>query len=193
MRKLKRLSLATFCVAVALFSSFTVFGQPVADSEEELIHWMDIEEVIEISGDKSDKKILLQIYTNWCGWCREMERITYAEPHIAQYINENFYPVKFNAETKKTIEYNGKAYEFIMRPGLGGYHELAAELLNGRFSFPTVVFLEEDMKFIQAIVGFKSPKEFERIITYFATDKYKNTPWATYKKSYKSLLMTARE
>ena len=167
-----------------------VNGQNVDSTS--LIKWISLEEAIEMQKEE-DKKILLQIYTDWCGWCKEMNKVTYAQPHIAQYVSENFYPVKFNAETKDKIIYKDKTYEFILRPGLGGYHELAAELLQGRFSFPTVVFLDEDFEFIQSIVGFKTPEQFEPIITYFGTGFYKSMPWNSYKKSYKSILMTARE
>lgn len=192
MRKLDFKVLAIIGPMILLFA-LPGYAQPEEKKDHALIHWMSIEEAMVQQEQSDQKKILLQIYTDWCGWCKEMENTTYSQAHIAQYISENFYPVKFNAETKESIEYNGKTYDYVLRPGLGGYHELAAELLNGRFSFPTVVFLDEGHNHLQSIVGFKSPKQFETIITYFGTEGYKNTPWASYKKSYKSILMTARE
>lgn len=138
---------------------------------------------------KEKKKLLLNVYTDWCGWCKRMEKGTFEEPNIARYINENFYPVKFDAEQKEDLEYKGKTYKYV-KNGQRGYHELAAELLKGRLSFPTVVFLDEGMEVIQSIVGYKTPGQFERIATYFAQNHYKKTPWSIYQSSYKPLLIS---
>lgn len=162
------------------------------DNTDELIKWVSFEEAVDML-QKDKKKVFLEVYTRWCGWCKQMDEITLKDPRIAQYINENYYPVKFDAESKKQIKFKEKMYEFIMRPGMGGYHALADEFLDGKLMFPTMVFLDEDMNLIQAIAGFQIPDEFERIITYFATDHYKKMPWATYKVRYKSILETSKE
>ena len=57
-------------------------------------------------------------------------------------------------------------------------------------SFPTIVFLDEDQKPIQALVGYKAPAQFERIATYFGENHFLNTPWSTYKKNYKPALIS---
>ena len=75
-----------------------------------------------------------------------------------------------------------------VKNGKKRYHELAIELLRGKMSYPTVVFLDEKMELIQAIVGFKSPRQFEKIATYFGSDYYRKTPWSAFQKSYKTIL-----
>jgi thioredoxin-related protein len=153
----------------------TAFGQPE-------IQWLTWEEVTRRM-EAAPRKIFVDIYTDWCGWCKVMDRNTFREPLIADYLNTHFYCVKFNAEMQDPIELHGRTYKFVPR-GKRGYHELAAELTNGNLSYPTVAFLDERMQVIQPIPGYKEPDVFERIMTYFATDSYKKTPWGVYEKEY---------
>jgi thioredoxin-related protein len=102
-------------------------------------------------------------------------------------VNEHYYPVKFNAEQQAKITYQGKDYSYV-RSGRRGYHELAVELALGRLSYPTVVFLDEDQQVIQALRGFQSALRFEQIMTYFARDFHKTTPWSKYSENYHTVL-----
>lgn len=146
------------------------------------VKWLSWEEAMELS--KTEKrKIMVDVYTDWCGWCKQMEKVTFNSPSVAGYLNDNYYPVKFDAEVKKTLTYNGKEYKFIKR-GRNGYHELAAELLRGKLSFPTVVFLDEDAKMIQPIPGFIDAKTFQMIMKYFAENHFKNIPWPKYMREF---------
>jgi len=127
---------------------------------------------------------MIDLYTEWCGWCKRMDKDTFEDEDIADYLNEHYYSVKFDAEYKKDIVYNGKTYKFIQN-GRRGYHELAAELANGRLSFPTTVFMDEQQRLIQPLPGYKDPVLFEQIITYFGEDMHKKMPWEKYQRTYK--------
>ncbi len=147
------------------------------------IKWHTWEEAVEKS-KKTKKKIFVDIYTEWCGWCKKMDKSTFADNDIAKYINENYYAVKFDAEMQSPITLKGSEYKFI-KSGNRGYHELAAYLLQGRLSYPTVVFLEDDYTIIQAIPGFQDIPTFEMIITYFGTNSHKSVPWNKYMNQYR--------
>lgn len=149
------------------------------------VNWLTFEEAVE-KNKTAPRKIVVDIYTDWCGWCKRMDKTTFSQAQIASYLNENYYPVKFNAEQKEEILFNGKEYGFVSN-GRRGYHELAAEITGGMLSYPTTVFLDEDMKVIQAIKGFKDADSFEQIATYFGGDYHKKTPWESYRKNYKPL------
>lgn len=97
---LKRYLLLGF--TTLLFSGPILAQQP--DAEAGLVKWMTLSEAME-KVKTQPKPIIMDFYTDWCGWCKQMMRTTYANPDIAQYLNTNFYPVKFNAETRETIEY----------------------------------------------------------------------------------------
>ena len=146
------------------------------------VQWMSLEEALEKS--KTEKrKIFIDVFTDWCGWCKRMDESTFVNPEVAQYLNDNYYAVKFNAEQQQDIIFNNKTYHF-KKNGARGYHELAAELLNNRLSFPTVVFLDESMNLIQPIPGYLEAPKMETILNYFGTDSHRTTPWETYEKKF---------
>ena len=147
------------------------------------VQWMSFEEAVEKSKTEP-RKLMIDLYTEWCGWCKRMDSDTFEDDFIAEYLNAHYYPVKFDAEYKEDIVFNGKTYKFI-KNGRRGYHELAAELANGRLSFPTTVFLDEKQRLIQPLPGYKDPVVFEQIITYFGDDMHKTMPWEKYQRTYK--------
>lgn len=147
------------------------------------VKWVTWEQAIE-ANKKNPKKFVVDIYTQWCGWCKKMDKATFQKDHIAKYINNNYHAIKFDAETKENIVFNGKTYAYV-KNGKKGYHELALAITQGQLSYPTVVFLDETLSVIQPIPGFQDEKMFEQIMTYFSEDHYKSTPWATYTRSYK--------
>jgi uncharacterized protein YyaL (SSP411 family) len=146
------------------------------------VNWLTWEEAVELN-KKEHRKVFVDVYTDWCGWCKKMDKATFQQPHIAEYLNENYYPVKFNAEQRTDITLNEKVYKFV-RSGRSGYHELAAEITFGKLSYPTIVFMDENMKVIQPIMGYKDAGVFEMIMTYFAEDHYKTTPWKKFTSVY---------
>lgn len=149
------------------------------------VNWLTWEQAVEKNAVEK-RKILVDVYTDWCGWCKKMEASTFSTEWIADYINENYYPVKFNAEQKEEINHNGKSYKYISNFGRRGYHELAAEIMNGRMSYPTIVFIDENVNVIQPIPGFQDAKTFEMIMVYFAENHYKNVPWQKFTRMFQS-------
>ncbi|MBL7797203.1 MAG: DUF255 domain-containing protein [Saprospiraceae bacterium] len=156
--------------------------QPKMNEQTVQVQWLSIEEALERS--KTEKrKIFIDVYTDWCGWCKRMDESTFVDPAVAEYLNANYYPVKFNAEQQEEVLFNSKTYTF-RRNGSRGYHELAAEWLNNRLSFPTVVFLDETQNVIQPIPGYLDGAKLETILNYFGTDSHKTTPWETYERKF---------
>ncbi len=149
---------------------------------QDKVRWMTWDEAMQKSKAKK-KKILVDIYTPWCGWCKKMDKTTYQEATLADYINENYYPVKFDAQTMEDISLNGKKYSFV-KNGAQGYNELAVELLQGKLSFPSTVFMDENFQIIQAIPGYQDVNTFGMITTYFASNSHKSIPWQRYSENF---------
>lgn len=149
------------------------------------VNWLTWEEALE-KNQKEKRKFLVDIYTNWCGWCKKMEKSTFSDKVISDYVNANYYPVKFNAEHKEDIIYNNKVYKHVGGFGRKGYHELAKEIMRNKMSYPTVVFIDSNLDVIQPIPGFQDTKNFEMIMTYFAEDHYKRTPWKQFASNFDS-------
>ena len=164
-----------FCIS--FLAANLVFGQ-------DLIRWYTWEEGM-VKAEEESKKLFVDLYTDWCKWCKEMDKATFQNKVIADYINENYIAIKFNAEQRGEIVFKGETFKFV-KGGRKGYHTLATSLTKGRLSYPTVVFMDEDMEVIQAIPGYLDVPTFDPIMRYFAENFHKSTPWATYLRRYKS-------
>jgi thioredoxin-related protein len=146
------------------------------------VNWISLEEALERS--KTEKrKIFVDVYTDWCGWCKHMDSTTFVNPKVANYLNEHYYAVKLDAEQQQDIIFKDKTYHF-KKTGSRGYHELAALWLNNRLSYPTVVFLDEYQNLIQPVPGYQDATKMEAIINYFGSDSHRKTPWETYEKNF---------
>lgn len=144
------------------------------------INWISWEEAVQLSQtDAQPKKIFVDVYTDWCGWCKKMDKDTFQNPKVSQYMQDNFYMVKMDAEGKDPIQYQGKTFKFVPS-GRRGYHELAAALLQGKMSYPTVVFLDEDFNMLSPVPGYQKVEPFMQIAKYFGDNIYKDKDWQSY-------------
>lgn len=150
------------------------------------LDWISIQDA-ETNTKKKPKKIIIDLYTDWCGWCKVMDKKTFSNSVIQKYLGEKYYAVKFDAEQKEEITFNGHTFKFVPQ-GQRGYHELAAALTQGKLSFPTLIFLDEELGVIQAIPGYKTPQDLERIMKFFGEDAYKKQSWQDFNKGFKSEL-----
>lgn len=82
-------------IILAIFAMLT-FGAK-AQEKTETIKWMGFNEAIEAC-KKEPKMIFIDVFTDWCGWCKRMDATTFKNPVIAKYMNDKFYAVKFDAE-----------------------------------------------------------------------------------------------
>ncbi|MAU15463.1 MAG: thioredoxin [Muricauda sp.] len=166
---------STFTQISLLFIAFIGFNAQAQD-----INWISWEEAVELSKtDAQPKKIFVDVYTDWCGWCKKMDKNTFQHPEVSKYMQENFYMVKMDAEGKDPIEYQGKTFKYIPS-GRRGYHELAAALLQGRMSYPTVVFLDEQFNMLSPVPGYQQVEPFMQIAKYFGENIYKDKDWESY-------------
>lgn len=184
------LQMRTVSVVLSLLFSITIQSTLISQSDilekDTLpeINWMSFEDALEKTKEEP-KKIMLDFYTEWCRWCERMDQTTLKHPAIVAYINENFYPVKFDAEREDIILYKEKKYALI-KAGRRAYHELAIEMMRGRMSFPSIVFLDESTEVIQCLVGFKTPSQLMQLTKYFAENHYKDTPWTAYCRRFQA-------
>jgi thioredoxin-related protein len=159
--------------------------EATAAKSNETIKWMSIQEA-ETLAKKDPKPILVDIYADWCGWCKKLDKNTFQHPDIAEYVNDNFYAVKLDAEMREPITLAGRQYKY-MTDGRRGTHELALALSNGQMSLPTMVILDSKLTQLGIIPGYQEPIDMDAILHYFASGSYqKNIPWGVYQKNYKS-------
>lgn len=147
------------------------------------VKWYTIEQALELQ-KKEPRKIMIDVYTDWCGWCKKMDAETFDHPVIAEYLNTNFYPVKFDAESKDPVNFGGKTF-VNENKGNRSSHQFAIALLQGQMSYPSIAYLGENMEPLGAVPGYYSAKDFEPLITFIEEDKYKtSTSFEDFKKSF---------
>ena len=159
---------------------FLLIGLTSLSVNAQEVTWLSWDEAAELaSTDKNPKKIFVDVYTDWCGWCKKMDKDTFQNAEVATYMEANFYMVKLDGEGKEPIEFKGKTYKFVPS-GRKGYHEFAAALMQGKLSYPTTIFLDEKMNMLSPVPGYQKPEPFLNIAKYFGDNIYLEKDWKTY-------------
>ncbi|MAV04976.1 MAG: thioredoxin family protein [Flavobacteriaceae bacterium] len=139
------------------------------------IKWISFEKALEAQ-KTHPKNLILDVYTNWCGPCKLMDKNTFQNKFIAEFINEHYYAVKFNAEGNEKINFRGRKYENI------GYDSSRSQSRNSSHQFarflgvnayPTTMFFDDKMNLITPIKGYLVPQQLEIYLELFKDDDYK--------------------
>jgi thioredoxin-related protein len=147
----------------------------------EKIKWLTIEQAAARMKNEP-RKVVVDVYTDWCGWCKKMDKDTFTDSEVAALVNKHFYAVKLDAEGKTPITLNEKTYTF--KPEYKS-HELAVALLQGQMSYPTTVYLDEQMNMLAPVPGYLDAKNFAKILRYFGENHHKTMDWKDYEKKTK--------
>ncbi len=148
------------------------------------INWLTWEEAMSRHA-KEPRKIVVELYTNWCSWCVKMDKTTFNDPAIIQYINENFYAVKFDAETREEVFFKEQKFGYI-QDGNRGYNLFSLYLTRGRLTFPSIVFLDETINNPQPVKGFQNVSAMERLLQFFGENHYRKMDWSLYNRFIES-------
>jgi len=172
--------------AIIFFVFITITSFPISAQNTEKVKWYTIEEALKQNA-AAPRKIMIDVYTDWCGWCKKMDAETFDHPVIARYINKNFYPVKFDAESSSSINFNGTKY---VNQGAGGTrkstHQFATAL--GVTGYPTVAYLTGDLQLIAPVSGYFTPEQIEPLLHFIVEDKFKTISFEDYQKTFISEL-----
>jgi thioredoxin-related protein len=111
-----------------------------------------------------------------------MDRKTYSNKQVAAYLQDKFYPVKVDAESRSVINWNGKTYHFS--PDYRS-NEFAMYVTGGKLEFPTTVIIPPGGE-PQAIPGYMEPRELELLVKYFGDGNYKKMSFDEFQKNFKA-------
>ncbi|MDV7187662.1 thioredoxin fold domain-containing protein [Lutibacter sp. TH_r2] len=170
-------------IALVLIVGFSINAQE--------IKWMSLEEAV-AAQKVTPKKIMLDAYTVWCGPCKMLDKKTFKNKDVANYVNENFYAVKFNAEGNETVNFLGNTFtnpNFDSSKGNGRNSSHQLSQYFGIRAYPTIVFLDEDANLIAPLPGYKTPQQLELYLKLFKSDDFKTITeqgdWEAYQQNFK--------
>lgn len=169
-----------FATLIACFFFFS-FGK-VKQPEKEKINWLSVDEV-SLKMKAEPKPVLIDLYTGWCYWCKVMDKKTYNNPNVISYINDHFYAVKLNAETKDTVVWNDRKYVFNSSDKI---NDFAVYVTQGQLAFPNTIIFPKKDQLPASIPGYMQPKEIELILKYFGEGNYKAENFNEFSKNFKA-------
>ena len=172
---IKRLTFFCCCFLILSYSKAQI-------EKDGLVNWLSIKEAQQ-KNKEVQKPFIIDIYTDWCGWCKHMIKTTYSNAGIANYINSNFYPVKFDAETKDTIEYNGKIYKPTSKEPKTP-HELAIKFLGTSLSYPSTMFVTNNFEYNLLSQGFIEDKKIEPLLIFMVENAWRNSVYDEFSKHF---------
>lgn len=119
------------------------------------------------------KPVIVDVYTDWCGWCKRMDRDVYARAEVSSYLNQHFVMVRLNAESNERVTYAG--------------HTMAARALAGGFQvtgYPTTIFLRPDGEHLVNVPGYLPLDKFMKLVRFIGDGHMdKGESWEEYSRA----------
>ena len=140
------------------------------------INWMSLKDVAEAQ-KTNPKNVLIDVYTNWCGPCKLMDKNTFSNLDIIRIINKNYYAVKFNAEGNETVKFMNKVFtnpnfDSTKTQRRNSSHQFTQFL--GVNAYPSTLFFDSEMNYLTPVRGYLNPKQIEIYLLLFKDDTYKD-------------------
>jgi thioredoxin-related protein len=121
--------------------------------------------------EKEKKHPLVHFYTNWCGWCKRMDKTTFSDKAVIEVLNESYVPIKVNGQSGEKVKVDGK--ESTERQVAGNY---------GVRAYPITWFLKPSGERIAPRRGYVAAEEFLYILNWVKDDLYEETSFQEFVK-----------
>ncbi|MDX2195959.1 MAG: DUF255 domain-containing protein [Cytophagales bacterium] len=159
-------------IALLILLTMTSGNFPLHNAGE--IKWLTFEQMLQQS-QSNRRKVVIDVYTDWCGWCKRMDATTFRDKNVVDYVNKKYYAVKLDAESSKIFKMGDK--EISER-------QLAGEIFKVT-GYPTTVYLDENLNVLTPVSGYLDVPMFHKILKYYGDDFYKKQSWQEFETSYK--------
>ncbi len=141
------------------------FAQFCTSGDKVDLKWKKFDEGV-IEAKKTKKKILLNVYADWCKWCKKLDAEVYTDPKVASYLNKYYILIKVNGESNDKVTHKNQRMT-----------EEQLSRVFGVTGFPTIIFLDHNAEVIDKLSGFVAADRFLPIIQYIGEDYYKKMKW----------------
>ncbi|MEM7550416.1 MAG: thioredoxin fold domain-containing protein [Bacteroidota bacterium] len=145
---------STLFLALSILLLCTSFA-PIEEKADAKIEWITLEE-LQTKMESEPRKVLIDSYASWCGWCKVMDKTTFSEKKVVEYVNENYYAVKLDTESEELINFKGKEMT---------KQELAIKF--GIRDLPTFLLMDDELIIKEVVRGYKKSKPFLKILSKF--------------------------
>lgn len=166
---------------MALAATILLAIQPLAAQKSAKAQWHSAKEAS--TANTGERLYMFDFYTDWCGYCKKMDRETFTDPTVIAILNKYYYPVKFHAEQEGPFQWRGQTYK-VVNYGRNGMHQFAMSTLGQRMGFPSFAIFTSDRQLLQVIPGFYPAKDFAMILWYFASGDYKKYAFDRYQQIF---------
>jgi thioredoxin-related protein len=158
--------------------SICIFAKPGTSKKDLWQSWKDVNDQLQ----KDEKPLLIDVYTNWCYYCKVMDATTYKNDSVYRYLKDHFYRFKFNAEAKDSIVWQSKVFKYNNRYQC---HDFAVYLTRGNIVYPTTVIITPGAQPFY-MHGQLKPEEIEMLLRYFGEANYKRITLEEFAKTFTS-------
>lgn len=164
MRARLSIAIAALFLAVAAASApaLAAAPAPAARASSARVAWRAWDEGL-AEALAAGRPVLVDVYTDWCGWCRRMERDVYGRPEVRAYLDAHYVPVKLNAESPQAASYRGRRHT---------QQSIAAEL--GVTGYPTTLFLKPNGEHLVKAPGYLPADRFLLVLRFVAEGHFEN-------------------
>lgn len=184
MRNKDKINSSKMKKVIILFTFFILAITVYSQTTE--VKWYTIQEAEKLS-KAEPRPLIIDAFTDWCGWCKKLDQDTFSNPVIAEILNTKFYPVKFDAEGKDEITFQGM--KFINDGKYGKTHQLTLALLRGQQpAYPNLVFFNDKIQLLTNFPGYQPPKDLEVLLSFIAEKAYDKQTFQDYQKDFKGLV-----
>ncbi len=162
----------TYCaLAVLALTMSATAGEPQSSTAAKAeLKWQPFEQGF-AEAQKNDKKVMLDVYTDWCGWCKRLDRDVYSDKRVVSYLNKHYVVVKLNAEDTTKVSYKDKTTSKVQLAGGFGVR-----------GYPTIIFFGSNGDPINSLPGYVDADKFLTVVKYIGEDYYKKITWENFQK-----------